>query len=105
MIPRRQIKMVPRVNKLLSSTQKIQTQTGGNPPPPSIADMVREFVKSNPQIRQSVKNTLVELSSELANVNDIIDAYRVIDIYITQNTSILLTRKLKELLIFIESRI
>jgi hypothetical protein len=104
MIPRRQIKMVPRSNKLLTPKQNIQPQIGGIPPP-NIADMVKQFVRDNPQIRNSVKRTFEELSNELRNVDDIIEAYRVIDIYITQNTSILLTRKLKELISYIANKV
>jgi len=107
MIPRRQIKITPRTNKLDSEkAPNIQPQVGGlSQTTPNITEIVKKFVADNPRIRNSLKTSLLEISNELKGVDDIIEAYRIIDIYVTQQTDIFITNQLKNLISYMANKI
>jgi len=99
MIPKRQIKIIPREKKLvISKVPDIQSQIGGTAPT-DVGQMVRDFLNSHRPLSQKIKNVLMEISDQLKGVTDIIIAYRIIDSYIMKNSNEFVTGKLKELIL------
>jgi hypothetical protein len=99
MIPKREIKIIPREKKLvISKVPDIQSQIGGTAPP-DVGQMVRDFLNSHRPLSQKIKNVLMEISDQLKGVTDIIIAYRIIDSYIMKNSNEFVTGKLKELIL------